>query len=238
MRRFDRSGWAAGPTEAARPAVAPHRFLVTTHFDAKAATWDEQPHRVALGAAIAAAVAPYLPVAPRPRLLDYGCGTGLCSLPLADQCASVLGMDSSAGMLAQFAAKARAAGWAYVTTRQHDLTVAPLPGLEFDVVLSAMTLHHVREVPLLLARLQALLVPGGLLALADLDAEDGTFHSDSTGVAHHGFARAWLAAQLQQTGFGPVRFMTVYVLEKPDATGALRRYPVFLATTHRPADWP
>lgn len=204
-----------------------------SHFDAKAATWDEQPHRIALGAAIARALSAQLPAQQRPRLLDYGCGTGLSSLPLAGRCATILGVDSSAGMLAQFAAKARAAGLAHVTTRQHDLVAAPLTGMEFDVVLTAMTLHHVRDVALLLRRFRELLVPGGLLAIADLDAEDGSFHQDKTSVEHHGFRREWLAKQLQQTGFGPASFVTAHVLEKPDTTGALRRYPVFLATAHR-----
>ena len=77
-------------------------------FDEQAKTWDEDPRRVVMGAAIARAVSPKLN--DRPRLLDYGCGTGLCSLPLAGRCASVLGVDSSAEMLAQLEAKAHAAG--------------------------------------------------------------------------------------------------------------------------------
>ena len=121
--------------------------------------------------------------------MDYGCGTGLCSLPLAGRCSSVLGVDSSTEMLARLEAKARAAGLEQVTTRRHDLTAEPLAGLEFDVILCAMTLHHVREVGLLLNRFHSLLSPGGLLALADLDKEDGSFHQDTRGVEHHGFDR-------------------------------------------------
>jgi len=206
---------------------------MASQFDAKAATWDETPHRVALGKAIAGAIAARLPAGNTVRLLDYGCGTGLCSLPLARRCSVLCGVDSSAGMLAQFAAKARAAGGEQVATRQHDLCAAPLPGLEFDVVMSAMTLHHVADVPLLLQRLRALLVSGGMLALADLDAEDGSFHQDHTGVFHTGFVREWLAAQLSAAGFGPAEFATAHVLEKPDATGKLRNYTVFLATAER-----
>ena len=199
-----------------------------SHFNARAKTWDEDPRRVALGAAIAKAVGAKL--SDRPRLLDYGCGTGLCSLPLASRCASVMGMDSASEMLAQLAAKAQAAGFTHVTTRRHDLTAEPLTGLEFDVVLCAMTLHHVREVSRLLGRFQSLLGPGGLLALADLDEEDGSFHQDTRGVEHHGFRREWIAEQLQVAGFSSVTFETAYEMEKPDAAGVLRRYPIFLAT--------
>jgi 2-polyprenyl-3-methyl-5-hydroxy-6-metoxy-1,4-benzoquinol methylase len=200
-----------------------------SHFDEKAKTWDEDPRRVAMGAAVARAVQEKFSGSQRPRLLDYGCGTGLCSLPLAGRCASVLGVDSSTEMLGQLQAKARAAGLTHVTTRRHDLTAEPLAGLEFDVILCAMTLHHVQDVGALLQRFQSLLAPGGLLALADLDAEDGSFHQDTRCVEHHGFPRDWIREQLQAAGFPLVKFETAYEIEKPD-----RRYPVFLATARKP----
>ena len=153
-----------------------------SHFDEKAKTWDEEPRRVAMGAAIARALEARIGANQRPRLMDYGCGTGLCSLPLAGRCSSVLGLDSSAEMLARLEAKARAAGLGRVTTRRHDLTAEPLAGLEFDVILCAMTLHHVREVGSLLSRFHSMLSPGGLLTVADLDKEDGSFHQDYRSV--------------------------------------------------------
>ena len=92
-----------------------------------------------------------------------------------------------------------------------------------------MTLHHVRDVGALLQRFQSLLVPGGLLALADLDAEDGSFHQDPRGVEHHGFHRDWIREQLQAAGFPQVEFEIAYEIEKPE-----RRYPVFTATARKP----
>jgi len=205
-----------------------------SHFDEKAASWDDKPHRVAMGRAIACAVAFHLDSARRPRLMDYGCGTGLCSLSLAERCAIVWGVDSSTGMLAQFEAKARAAGFDHVFARQHDLTVTPLNDLEPDVILCAMTLHHVRDVEILLKRFYEMLSPGGLVAIADLDQEDGSFHQDTRGVYHHGFRRKWMREQLCAAGFARVNFETVYEIEKTTATGTLRRFPVFLATARAP----
>lgn len=205
-----------------------------SHFDEKAKTWDEEPRRVAMGAAIARAVGAQLDGMLKPRLMDYGCGTGLCCLPLADRCAAVLGVDSSTEMLARLATKARAAGLTQVTTRRHDLTAELLDGLEFDVILCAMTLHHVREVSLLLRRFHSLLSPGGLLAVADLDKEDGSFHQDTRSVEHHGFRREWIREQLEAAGFTQVHFETAHEIEKPDASGTPRRYPVFLATARKP----
>jgi cyclopropane fatty-acyl-phospholipid synthase-like methyltransferase len=97
-----------------------------SYFDEKAKSWDEEPRRVAMGAAIARAVEARIGRNQRPRLMDYGCGTGLCSLPLAGRCSSVLGVDSSTEMLARLEAKARAAGLGQVTTRRHDLTAEPV----------------------------------------------------------------------------------------------------------------
>jgi 2-polyprenyl-3-methyl-5-hydroxy-6-metoxy-1,4-benzoquinol methylase len=146
----------------------------------------------------------------------------------------VLGVDSSTEMLARLEAKARAAGLGQVTTRRHDLTTEHLAGLEFDVILCAMTLHHVREVGPLLRRFHSLLSPGGLMALADLDKEDGSFHQDARSVEHHGFHREWISQQLQATGFTQVSLETAYEIEKPGPSGEPRRFPVFLATARKP----
>jgi len=205
-----------------------------SRFDEKAKTWDEEPRRVAMGEAIARALSARFNATRRPRLMDYGCGTGLCSLPLASRCLSVLGLDSSAEMLARMESKARAAGLEHVTTRRHDLAVEPLVGPEFDVILCAMTLHHVRDIGSLLRRFHSLLSPGGLLALADLDKEDGSFHQDARGVEHRGFDRDWMRRQLKATGFSQADFETVYEIEKPTPSGKPRRFPVFLVTARRP----
>jgi 2-polyprenyl-3-methyl-5-hydroxy-6-metoxy-1,4-benzoquinol methylase len=205
-----------------------------SRFDEKAKSWDDEPRRVATGAAISRAVEAKIGEGQRPRLMDYGCGTGLCSLPLAGRCSSVLGVDSSTEMLARLEAKARDAGLGQVTTRRHDLTAEPLAGLEFDVILCAMTLHHVREVGPLLRRFHSMLPPGGLLALADLDKEDRSFHQDTRSVEHHGFHREWIRQQLQAAGFTQVSFETAYEIEKPGPSGEPRRFPVFLATARKP----
>ncbi|RMF87708.1 MAG: class I SAM-dependent methyltransferase, partial [Nitrospirae bacterium] len=96
----------------------------------------------------------------------------------------------------------------------------------FDAVVSAMALHHVEDTERLLRAFARHLRPGGWLALADLDAEDGTFHPPEVeGVYHHGFDRAALAALLERAGFEGVRFTTAHTVEREG-----RAYPVFLVT--------
>ncbi len=60
------------------------------------------------------------------------------------------------------------------------------PAGQFDLVVTAMTLHHIADVPGFLARLGHLLRKDGRLAVADLVTEDGSFHAPMT-VPHNGF---------------------------------------------------
>ncbi|NIV32583.1 MAG: methyltransferase domain-containing protein, partial [Anaerolineae bacterium] len=66
---------------------------------------------------------------------------------------------------------------------------------QFDLIVSAMALHHVEDTERLLQRFHQHLSPGGGIALADLDQEDGSFHPPEVeGVFHDGFDRTALEA--------------------------------------------
>jgi len=201
---------------------------MAAHFDRKAADWDANERHLALTADILKAVTREWPVNSSPRLLDYGAGTGLCSLALAPRCASVLAMDVSAGMLSRLEEKARASGMTHLQTRQQDLCSEPLLGQRFDVILCAMTLHHVTDIEPLLERFHAMLEPGGFIAIADLDKEDGTFHDEPAGVHHHGFIRECLSRKMMAAGFAYVTIDTVHSIRKTRESGIIE-YPVFCA---------
>ena len=198
------------------------------HFDRKAADWDANERRKAMAADIVRAVEREWPADSAPRLLDYGAGTGLCSLALAPRCVSVLAMDVSSEMLARLEGKAGAAGMNHLRTLQHDLCSSPLDDRRFDVILCAMTLHHIEDVDLLLGRFHSMLEPGGFLAIADLEKEDGTFHDDPTGVHHTGFNRDCLSRKMMDAGFTFVTMDTIHRIPKI-RDGATKEYPVFCA---------
>lgn len=115
--------------------------------------------------------------------------------------------------------------------RQADLTAEPLPEERYDLIYSAMTLHHIPDTAHILQVFHALLNPGGQLCIADLDREDGSFHGPGFDV-HHGFDRADLAGLAGQAGFGRIRFRTVFEIVKQQENGE-RAYPVFLMTAER-----
>jgi malonyl-CoA O-methyltransferase len=77
------------------------------------------------------------------RILDLGCGTGRHTLLLARAGADVTGVDFSAGMLDQARRKPGAERVRFV---HHDITARlPFGDGEFDLVLCALALEHVRE---------------------------------------------------------------------------------------------
>ena len=198
-------------------------------FDARAKTWDEQPRRRQLAADIFSALEKQIPLQRDWAALDYGAGTGLLTFALAARVGRVVAVDSSAGMLDVLAQKAKAGGFDRVEILRADFTKDPLPAGPFDLVASAMTLHHVADTAPLFRNFFKLLANGGRIALADLDAEDGTFHEHSDGIHHFGFDRAAFATQLAAAGFVDIRFAAAARIEKNS-----RDYTVFLATARKP----
>ena len=115
-------------------------------------------------------------------------------------------------------------------TERFDLTADPPPGDPFDLVLSLLVLHHLEDTSAALVAIRRLLRPGGRLALADLDAEDGSFHGpDADGIHHLGFDRRRLADLARQTGFVDVDIITATAVERDG-----RRYPIFLLLARNP----
>lgn len=194
-------------------------------FDAAAAAWDEEPRRVKLAGEIADAIRATLPLSAEWDAMDFGCGTGLVTVRLAPYLRSIVGVDSSRGMLDRLDAKIQAAGLSNVRTSMAEELLGEPSAARFQLITSAMTLHHIRDIVPLLRSFQALLHPGGYVALADLEAEDGTFHDDPTGVFHLGFSREELAELLGRSGFS-----TVSVSSVSDVVKGERHFPVLLAT--------
>lgn len=74
-------------------------------FDKEAAAWDENPARVKLADDVLAAMVRQVSPDAGMAAVDFGCGTGLLTLRLASSVRSIIGVDSSEGMLDVLAAK-------------------------------------------------------------------------------------------------------------------------------------
>ncbi len=202
------------------------------NFDDKAKTWDSDPIKQERAQAVAAAIRQRVPLSSAWRALEYGCGTGLLSFALHTDLGAISLADASPGMLAVLAEKIAAAEVDNLHPLRLDLTHDPLPTERYDLIHSLMTLHHVFEIKQLLQNFHALLLPGGWLAIADLDREDGSFHGAGFS-GHNGFERETLRAQLIEAGFSRVEFSTCYRMKKATDQG-VREYPLFLAVATRP----
>lgn len=199
-------------------------------FDAKAADWDSPVH-VERAIAIARSIRSAVPVTGATRVIEVGAGTGLLGRALAPHVGSVLITDPSTGMLRAADEALTANGIANARTRRFDLEADPVPGERFDLAVSLMALHHVLDTDAALARLAAMLEPGGWLAVADLDAEDGSFHVDpeERAIVLPGHDRDQLGARAVAAGFVDVTFSDVWQILKND-----RVYQVFLLVARRP----
>lgn len=199
-------------------------------FDSRARTWDEDASKRDRAQRVAGAIASHVALAGK-TVLEYGAGTGLLGLALQPLVAEVTLADSSREMLAVAGEKIASGGLRNVRTLPLDLTEAPAPELRFDVICTLLTLHHIPDTDAILGAFHRLLSSGGILCVADLDREDGSFHGPEF-TGHKGFDRAELGARLERSGFHDVRFDTVFEIQKATAAGP-RAFPVFLAFAER-----
>lgn len=198
-------------------------------FDQQASQWDQQASRVKMATKIAEAMAQALRLGPDLDLLDFGAGTGLVTLRLQPKVRKVFAFDTSAGMLRALQDKLAQNHIGNVEIIQGAAESTPVfPSV--DIIVSSMTLHHVRDVPGLARAFKAALRPGGQLAIADLDLDGGLFHTEHADVLHNGFDRAGLGGILTAAGFSKVAFRDATVIEKPGADDVVRPFTVFLVT--------
>lgn len=94
-------------------------------------------------------------------VLDMGCGTGRCSIPLAQTGRHVIATDLSVGMLRKAIAKASKSGVGNITYFLADAEDLPLKSGSFSTVISFGMLHHVTDPVATIEGVEKLLRPGG-----------------------------------------------------------------------------
>lgn len=175
-------------------------------------------------------------------VLEIGCGTGLLSFQLAPHVRSLVGVDTSDGMISAFNAKTaqspdpttanlaavnvlvqsaddihlQAAAAALARRRGDASTELPY---RFNLVVSHLTLHHIPALDALLATLKDCLRPGGMLALTDYEdfgVEAIAFHPERErpGVERHGIRKADMEEVITAAGFNEVRVERAFELRK------------------------
>ena len=198
-------------------------------FDREAASWDEEPRRVRLANDIADAVSAEITLTSDMDILDFGCGTGLVTLRLQPFVHSITGVDSSRGMLRVLGAKIEKLGLTNVRAQYLDLEMGDVLEGNYHLIVSSMTLHHIKEIRPLLDQFSKISAPRGHLCIADLDLDEGGFHENNDGIHHFGFERATLRSAFREAGFEDVRDRTAAEVIKP-VLGENRLFSIFLMT--------
>jgi len=192
-------------------------------FNEKAKEWDKNEMVLQLSKATSSAILENIDFNNQMQVMDFGAGTGLITSQILPHVSSITAVDISRSMLEKLADKLDKNSTVKIVCQ--DILQQPLDE-KFDLIMSAMALHHVEDTNLLMRSFSDHLKSGAKIALADLDAEDGSFHpAEIEGVFHDGFDRESLKKTLEQNGFSDIKFATAHtVIKEP------KRYPVFLVT--------
>lgn len=201
------------------------------HFTQMAKEWDT-PEKISRNIEYGKEIKNHLPfncVNQQIKILDLGCGTGLLGTQFLDHPESqIVGVDTSAGMLDIFLQKFKDNNPNGTRAKAFlmDMSKTDLPEHNFDLIVSAMAFHHIKDPYPMLQKLKERLNDKGVLAIIDLDEEDGTFHPDpkNMGVYHFGFSKEQNSAWADEVGLSLFERKIIHVIEKNEKT-----YPIFLA---------
>lgn len=218
-------------------------------FDTEAATWDSNKKHVESCDMAVEAIKRHISAfgdgsSKNFDVLELGCGTGLISFKIAPLVRSLVGVDTSDGMIGAFNAKIAAlenpdkANLAAVNTMLKEADDVHIQGAaaalagrrgvsdpdgavpyRFDLIISHLTFHHIADIPEILRVLYQCLKPGGKIAVTDYEdfgKEAIKFHpaDKMEGVEHHGLKKEEMRQMIDGTGYNFVTVDTAYVLTK------------------------
>ncbi|SEF66825.1 Methyltransferase domain-containing protein [Halpernia humi] len=193
------------------------------YFSEKAEEFDVQSSITQNVGNIGQLILKEIPFSKEMHVMDFGSGTGLLLSQIAPFVKEITAIDISKAMIGVLQSKLDRIE-CKVQILEMDLTKETLE-TEFDAIVSSMTIHHIENVQAIFNKFYTLLKDNGSIAIADLDVEDGSFHTEDTGVFHTGFDRNEFFKIAENAGFKDLKIQTASIMEKP--TGL---YPVFLLT--------
>jgi tRNA (cmo5U34)-methyltransferase len=202
-------------------------------FDSKAAEWDNNPEHWERSLAITNQIRKRIPLEKQMIGLEYGAGTGIASFMLKEHLKEITLMDNSSEMVKVIHQKRASSKSKNLKPLLFDLEHGDYHGGKFDFIFSQMVLHHVSDIRQLLHKFYQLLNSGGYLAIADMYAEDGSFHGNEF-TGHKGFNVEDLQDEMGAAGFKQVATQPCYTIKKT-VSNTLREYPVFLMTSRKQA---
>lgn len=194
------------------------------YFKNKAREWDQNSNRVQGAKKIADAINERFAFTKEMEVMDFGVGTGLLGFQVAQLVKKVYGVDTSKKMLEMLEDKNSPE--LSIEPIHQDITKEPLDK-EFDAIVSSMTLHHIEDLKTFFKNIYNNTKNGGFVAIADLEKEDGTFHTSNDGVHHFGFCEKELAQIVFDAGFREIKIENINTISKH------RDFGIFLLTAKK-----
>ena len=195
------------------------------YFKDRASTWDKGSTRVNGALTIANAIEEKIELKDSMQIMDFGVGTGLLGFEIAKKVKKVYGVDTSSKMIEKL--KEKNTQSLHVEPIYQDIVTNPLKQA-FDGLVSSMTLHHIQDLELFFKTIYKNIKNNGFIAIADLEKEDGSFHSDNSGVFHFGFDINELKNIVSSCGFSDIEVKNINTINKPH-----KDFGVFLLTAKR-----
>jgi len=196
------------------------------HFKHKSKSWDMSSMRVKNAKSIADLIVKNINFNDTMAIMDLGAGTGLLTYFIAPHVSKITAIDNSPSMLLEFKNKQNEFK-CKTEILEKDLSIHTIDE-KVNGIISSMTIHHLENIEQLFEKFYNMLEPNGFIAIADLDSEDGSFHSDNTGVYHYGFDRKLLEDIAKEVGFKNIHFYLASTINKPHAN-----FTVFLMTASK-----
>ncbi|MBN2667825.1 MAG: class I SAM-dependent methyltransferase [Bacteroidales bacterium] len=205
-------------------------------FDNKAKTWDNDPMKTERARSFANVIRQQLDNKAG-KALEFGCGTGLLSFELKDDFNSITLVDESSGMIEVLKDKIQEHQLTHFDPQQIDI-LSKKSSIDnnfkdFNAIYTLMTMHHVMDLEHAFKTFHNILEKDGLLLIADLEKEDGSFHAEHSGFKGHlGFDREELEELLNTNGFNVESYQKGFVIEKM-VKEQTKRYPLFFITARK-----
>lgn len=201
------------------------------NFDNAASTWDENPMHLERSQAIAKKMQDLIPLSKAMNALEYGAGTGILSFLLSEKLGHITMMDSSSGMVKVMEEKVQNRNATNLLPICFDLE-QDSSEQEYQLIFNQMVLHHIKNVKSIFEKFYQMLSQDGILVIADLYSEDGTFHGDGFD-GHMGFDPVQLEGLLLSAGFSNIRHEECYSVKRNLDDGTVKSFPIFLLTASK-----
>ena len=196
------------------------------YFKEKSKTYSKDSKRVRNVHNIADGILKRIKYSKDMHLMDFGSGTGLLTIQIAPYVKKITGVDMSPSMNETLLANKDQVS-CELEVLEIDLSSEEIKQ-KFDGIISSMTLHHIEDIENLFKKFYSMLKNNGTIALSDLYTEDGSFHSENTGVFHLGFDEEFIVECARNANFKNIQCQQVSVAQKPNGN-----YPIFLLTANK-----